>query len=43
MMVIHVATGVKTVLIRKKIVNRAFDYLLLLVMIGARATLHYSL
>jgi hypothetical protein len=37
MMVIHVATGVKTVLIRKKIVNRAFDYLLLLVMIGALA------
>jgi hypothetical protein len=37
LIVIHVTTGVKTVLIRKKIVNRSFDYLLLLVMIGAIA------
>jgi hypothetical protein len=35
LILIHVITGVKTVLIRRQISNRLYDYLLLLVMIGA--------
>jgi hypothetical protein len=35
LILIHVITSVKTVLIRRQISNRLYDYLLLLVMIGA--------